>query len=245
MKATDFNVGEIQKLQSDRLSKAVAELLSTCSVCAIVGALAVGMLLVPCGAELSPIIGGDAATGFFQSIFWYPNNPGENTVARQGTSWNRTLSVVRVGPDDSTLWRFTWGFQHLASDTSESDGQSLSGVFDYDVASGTNGFVSATVCHGEGADRMELLVNYRGFSSRLDVYFSAKHLPRLNISYSGSGTVQVTWSTNFTNFTLEQASNLTTASWSTVMEDVSIVGNQYFVALPVNEYRLFRLRKNL
>ena len=69
--------------------------------------------------------------------------------------------------------------------------------------------------------------------------------PRLNIAAVGGGQAQITWSTNYTGFILQAASDLAAANWQTVTNSVGVSGPQYSVTLGTQgRTRFFRLRQN-
>jgi hypothetical protein len=77
-------------------------------------------------------------------------------------------------------------------------------------------------------------------SSHYDVVFSFCPIsPLLYIGAIGNEQVQIRWSTNFTSFTLEAALTLPAASWQTVTNNVSIVGQHHFVTLDTLEAACF------
>jgi len=63
---------------------------------------------------------------------------------------------------------------------------------------------------------------------------------RANVS---SGKVVVSWSTNFTGYTLQSAGTLPGSSWLTVSPSPAGVGNQYFVTNTISGRKFFRLQK--
>ena len=69
-------------------------------------------------------------------------------------------------------------------------------------------------------------------------------LARLSISPAGAASVQISWATNFSDYVLECATNLPTAGWSTVANQVATNGNRVAVTVETNaSQRFYRLRK--
>ena len=69
--------------------------------------------------------------------------------------------------------------------------------------------------------------------------------PRLNIAALGGGQAQLTWSTNYTGYTLQATTNLVAASWQTVTNSVGTSGQLYSVTVgTAGTTRFFRLRSN-
>jgi hypothetical protein len=66
--------------------------------------------------------------------------------------------------------------------------------------------------------------------------------PALHANLS-SGKVVVSWSTNFTGYTLQSADTLPGSSWLTVSPSPVVVGNQYFVTNTISGRKFYRLRK--
>jgi hypothetical protein len=68
--------------------------------------------------------------------------------------------------------------------------------------------------------------------------------PRLSIQPVSAVQTQFSWSTNFTGFSLESATNLSTAAWITVTNSVAIQGQQFSVTADSSlPQRYFRLHK--
>jgi formylglycine-generating enzyme required for sulfatase activity len=69
--------------------------------------------------------------------------------------------------------------------------------------------------------------------------------PRLNIAALGGGQAQLTWSTNYTGYTLQATTNLVAANWQTVTNSVGTSGQLYSVTVgTAGTTRFFRLRSN-
>jgi len=78
------------------------------------------------------------------------------------------------------------------------------------------------------------------------VSFSAVAVPkpRLSISLPDNASIQLAWATNFTEYKLEFAENLSPASWEPVTNCVVIEGDRFTVGLPTSGARQwYRLRK--
>ncbi len=68
--------------------------------------------------------------------------------------------------------------------------------------------------------------------------------PLLNIQLRANTNVVLSWATNFTGFTLEGSTNLTTTNWSIVLPTPSLSGTTNFVTNAVSlPARFYRLRK--
>jgi len=68
--------------------------------------------------------------------------------------------------------------------------------------------------------------------------------PQLSISRAASGMAQITWPSNFTNYTLESAGNLPATAWTAVTNPVVSTGDRLSVTVsPSEAQRFYRLRK--
>ena len=69
-------------------------------------------------------------------------------------------------------------------------------------------------------------------------------VPWLNISRAGTASVQITWATDFAGHILEYTTRLPAPGWSTVTNDVALVGDRLSVTLDTGvSERFYRLRK--
>jgi hypothetical protein len=68
--------------------------------------------------------------------------------------------------------------------------------------------------------------------------------PRLNLSTADTTAAQITWPTNFNDFGLECATNLTDSVWSPVTNSVTTTGDHFAVTADVTAaQRFYRLHK--
>jgi hypothetical protein len=83
-------------------------------------------------------------------------------------------------------------------------------------------------------------------SGNYDVMFSVSPAPPpIYITATGGEQAQITWSTNYNGFNLEESLTLPAASWQTVTNSKIIVGSQFSVTVDTFETaRFFRLRNN-
>lgn len=66
----------------------------------------------------------------------------------------------------------------------------------------------------------------------------------LSISRAGTTSVQISWATKFSDYVLEYATSLPTASWGTVTNPVVTIGERAFVTVDAGaSERIYRLRK--
>jgi hypothetical protein len=67
--------------------------------------------------------------------------------------------------------------------------------------------------------------------------------PQLEIGFTGTNAVSLSWATNSLPFTLQQNTNYTKANWSAATNAPVVISNQYQVILPVpTDSQIFRLK---
>ena len=69
--------------------------------------------------------------------------------------------------------------------------------------------------------------------------------PRLRMSRVGNAAAQITWTTNFAGYLLEEATALPALVWTAATNTVSVVGGDYSVTVDTTPagQRVYRLRK--
>jgi hypothetical protein len=68
--------------------------------------------------------------------------------------------------------------------------------------------------------------------------------PELTVQKVDPNTLQITWSTEFTGYTLEAVDNLLLSDWTPVPNEVVTTGGNFAVTIPVaGQQRYFRLKK--
>ncbi len=117
---------------------------------------------------------------------------------------------------------------------------------------GTEAKVSATAASGFSfsawTDNGQIVSSYPTYTFTNAVHRSfVAHfvrVPRLGMSWTGPGTVQVSWPTNFSGFELQQNSTLTPSNWAPVTNAVSVLGTNNSVILSGGKgSQFFRLVK--
>ncbi|HEX7619209.1 MAG TPA: hypothetical protein VF480_10885 [Verrucomicrobiae bacterium] len=96
-------------------------------------------------------------------------------------------------------------------------------------------------------DRVDFEVGYGGNGFYYDstgIQATLSSSPQLSIQPVSAVQVQFRWSTNFTGFSLESATNLSAAGWITVTNSVATQGQQFTVIVDTTlPQQYFRLRK--
>jgi hypothetical protein len=117
---------------------------------------------------------------------------------------------------------------------------------------GTEARVSATAASGFSfsawTDNGQIVSSYLTYTFTNAVHRSLiahfVRVPRLEMSWTGPGTVQVSWPTNFSGFELQQNSTLTPSNWAPVTNAVSVLGvNNYVILSGGKGSQFFRLMK--